>query len=842
MKQVAIIVIVVIMVIIVVVTDQVHTTETEIQVLNSAEKWIYRGDMLTVQCVFTKPPNNQTAVRIESQFQFNLRDNSSLNRESIEGRMTVQWNTSETIMMTLTNVTILDVGHYWCGSYDINNIVDVWVYDPLQRPGNVKCVFHAKKTVNCTYEVPNNTEHNSYTCYVGLCFRNLNNTTCTNRDLRQKLQKTTILRQCNFDCRPPGAADQCLEDVFIIIIVGQQPNTEVSYCSSINLKQIEKPGPVGNLKEVRIGQSFIKLNWTKPNPDDNDRYNYTLRITGGPKGSWELPIHNKKSIRVKKKIKGLSAWTSYDITVTADRAYRGDPTTINVRTEEGVPLSSPMIPNGSFSVINSTTLMLYPKSVPKEEQQGEIIRYETMTNNYTSFYSLLVERENGGGCSVTLRAATKKGLSSNPTRFTVSSQDLETQSIDCVYREDGVLKWEVLRAEKSFRVHYCHGKMRNKVARCQDEIQHQDVASLMQINEEDLDCDPDCLYAVSGREHSRAGMVWSSTKVRVVVERDGPGTEIIVTGVIVLVALIIFALGGCCYWMKKKGVCSNYVIQLPEFKHYLLNNKFDTKEDVTTPKHKPLRDSGNASMGTDASLAAVMDKGAVREREMSGVSNPSDPTIKCDADHPEIQEESSEARRESSHNPGKASASGGLHPSAGGAHPSAGGAHPSKGGSQQIPGTSAEDVTEEILWDNSGQSCVSEYRQFARIGDGSVQDSSKEERDDSSGKYWDEQTIDHCLPLSRSVSSVASSCSQSGPSASSYSAVLIPLDSSCKESRQDSSSQESSSQESRHNSSSQESSSQESRHDSSSQESSRPLICITQPKSRHFTKKSLQYS
>ncbi|XP_046331547.1 uncharacterized protein LOC124114812 isoform X2 [Haliotis rufescens] len=753
----------------------------------------------------------------------------------------------------------------------------VLVMDPLQRPENVKCVFHAKKTVNCTYDVPNNTEHNFYTCYVGACYQNNwnpNNTTCTDPGRRQKLQNTTIPRQCNFDCHPPGAVDQCLEDAFIIIISGRQPNKEVSYCSSFNLKQIEKPGPVGNLGEVKIGLSFIKLTWTKPDPDDKDGYNYTLRITGGPKGSRELHIH-KKRYHVKKRIKGLSAWTSYNITVTADRAYRGDPTTINVRTEEDVPLSSPVIPSGSFSVINSTTLMLYPKSVPKEEQQGEIIRYETMTNNYTSFYSLLVERENGGGCSVSLRAATKKGLSGHRTNFTVSRQDLETQSIDYVYQEDGVLKWKVLRAEKYFRVYYCHGKMKKNmnVARCQDEIQHQDVASRMQIKEEDLDCDPDCLYAVSGRGHSRAGMVWSSDKRTVVVKVDGPGTGIIVTGVVVLVVLIVavaIALGGCCYFMKKKGMCSNYVIHLPEFKHHLLDNKFDTKEDVTTPKHKPLRDSGNASMGTDASLAAVMDKGAVREREMSGVSHPSDPTIKCDADHPEIHEESSEARKESSRNPGKASASGGLHPSAGGLHPSAGGAHPSAGGlhpsaggahpsvgglhpstggahpstegSQQIPGTSAEDVTEESLWDNSGQSCVSEYRQFAAIGDGSVQDSSKEEHDDLIWKYCDEQTIDHCLPLSGSVSFVASSCSQSGPSASSYSAVLIPLDSSCKESRHDSSSQESSSQESRHDSSSQESSSKESHHDSSSQESSRPLICITQPKSRHFTKKSLQYS
>ncbi|XP_046563209.1 uncharacterized protein LOC124272099 isoform X2 [Haliotis rubra] len=674
--------------------------------------------------------------------------------------------------------------------------------EPLEQPRNVKCIFHAKKTVNCTYDVSDTKGHNSYTCYMGACFSdwNANNMTCKDHNL-SRLQNTTIRGRCNFDCQPPGATDQCWEDTFIIIIRGQQPNHQVFYCSKMSLKQIEKPGPVGDLTEIKIRRRYVKLNWTKPHPHDKGVYNYTVSITGGRNGSQKIYHKQSKHSGVRKKITGLLPWTSYNVTVTADRAYQGDPTTITVQTLEDVPLSSPTIPNGCFSVINSTALMLYPKSVPVEEQQGKITRYETKTTNYTSYYSLLVNGENDGGFRVSLRAATIRGLSKHPTIFSVSKQDLETQSITSVSLEDGVLTWTASKAEKQFRVYYCTGKMKQNVATCKEELQHQDVGSRMQLSVEDLDCDTDCLYAVSGLQHSRAGMVWSTLQTVFVELQDD--IKIVVTVVVCVVIVLTAGFALCCLWMKKKGMCSNYTIHLPDYKHLLGECKSDTKENVAAIKPQVSRDSGNVSMGTDASL------GAVRQSQVISQSGPS---VKNDANPPEIpgmstevHGESSEERTESSHAPGTTSASGGLQPSPEGPQPSSGGPRP-------IP-DNLTDTTGESMWDNSGQSAVSEYRQFAAVEDRFVQDCWGEELDDLSGKNVDEQTTDNLHPSSESVISVTSSCSQSGPSASSYSEVLIPEDG-----------QESSSQE------------------SSSQESSRPLIHFKHPKGRNFTKKASQYS
>ncbi|XP_067679090.1 uncharacterized protein [Haliotis asinina] len=690
----------------------------------------------------------------------------------------------------------------------VTDQVNTTATDPLEQPKNVKCIFHAKKTINCTYDVPDTKGHNSYTCYMGVCYSDwtANNESCSNQ-VWSKLQNTTIPGRCNFDCRPPGAAEQCWEDTYLIIIHGRQPNHQVSYCNSVSLKQIEKPGPVRDLTEVRIRRRYIKLNWTKPYPDDERGFNYTVIVTEARNGSQRIYHLHSKKYSVRKKITGLSPWTSYNVTVTADRAYQGDPTTITVQTLEDVPLSSPTIPRGCFSVINSTTLMLYPKSIPVEEQQGEIIRYETKTTNYTSFYSLLVNGENDGGFRVSLHAATKKGLSKQPTKFSVSKQDLETQSVTSVSLEDGLLRWRASKAEKQFRVYYCSGKMKQNVAICKDEIQHDDVGSRMQLSTEDLDCDSECLYAVSGLQHSRAGMVWMSGLRIVFMEtnRTQVNTKILIAAVFFVVILSAVIVALCCYWIKKKGMCSNYTIHLPDYKHLLQESKSDTKEDVAALKSQVSRDSGNISMGTNASL------GTVRQSEVIGQS---DPSVKTDANPPaipgissEVHGDSSEERTESSHAPGTTSASGAI-------EPSSEGLQPSSGGPQPIPDNSIE-TSEESMWDNSGQSGVSEYRQFAAMEDRSGQDCWEEELDDLNGKNLDEQTTDDFHPSSGSVISVTSSYSQSGPSASSYSEVLI---------HEDSQGQESSSQE------------------SSNLDSNQPLIHFKQPKGRNFTKKASQYS
>ncbi|XP_046554310.1 uncharacterized protein LOC124263692 [Haliotis rubra] len=97
----------------------------------------------------------------------------------------------------------------------------------------------------------------------------------------------------------------------------------------------------------------------------------------------------------------------------------------------------------------------------------------------------------------------------------------------------------------------------------------------MQLSVEDLDCDTDCLYAVSGLQHSRAGMVWSSGLRTVFVEANKPqdDTKIVVIVVVFVVILLVAAFTICCLWMKKKGMCGNYTIHLPDYKHLLVESK-----------------------------------------------------------------------------------------------------------------------------------------------------------------------------------------------------------------------------------------------------------------------------